>query len=40
MRNRIMRVVLPGFVVKHWLDVLFLVNRFDSKRDQVWSVSM
>jgi hypothetical protein len=32
--------MLPGFVVEHWTDVLLLVNRFDYKRDKVWSVSV
>jgi hypothetical protein len=40
MRKRVVRAVLPGFVVEHWPDVLLLVNRFDSKRDQAWSVSV
>jgi hypothetical protein len=40
MRNRVVGAVLPGFVVEHWPDVLLLDYRFDSKRDQVWSVSM
>jgi hypothetical protein len=40
MRNRIVRVVLPGFVVEHWPDVLFLDHLFYSKRDQAWSVSV
>jgi hypothetical protein len=35
-----MRVVLPGFVVEHWPDVLLLVNRFYCERDEVWSVSV
>jgi hypothetical protein len=39
MRNRVVRVVLPGFLVEHWPDVLLLVNGFDCERDQVWSVS-
>jgi hypothetical protein len=40
MRNRVVRAVLPGFVVEHWRDVLLLGNRFDCDRDEVWSVSM
>jgi hypothetical protein len=40
MRNRVVRAVLPGFVVEHRPDVLLLVNRFDCQRDQAWSVSM
>jgi hypothetical protein len=40
MRNRVVQAVLPGFVVEHWPDVLLLDYRFDSKRDEVWSVSM
>jgi hypothetical protein len=35
MRNRVVRVVLPGFVVEHWPDVLLLVNRCYSKRDKM-----
>jgi hypothetical protein len=40
MRNIVVRAVLPGFVVEHWLDVLLLEHRFHSKRDEVWSVSV
>jgi hypothetical protein len=40
MRNRVVRAVLPGFVVEHWPDVLLLDNQFDCDGDQVWSVSM
>jgi hypothetical protein len=35
MRNRIVRAVLRGFVAEHWPDVLLLVNRCYSKRDEV-----
>ncbi len=40
MRNRVVRLVLPGFVVEHWPDVLLLDHLFGSERDEVWSVSM
>jgi hypothetical protein len=40
MRNRVVRAVLPGFVVEHRPDVLLLDHRFDCYGDQVWSVSM
>jgi hypothetical protein len=39
-RNRVVRAVLPGFVVEHWPDVLLLVNRCDCIGDKVWSMSM
>jgi hypothetical protein len=40
MRNRVVRAVLLGFVVEHWIDVLLLDDRFHRERDEVWSVSM
>jgi hypothetical protein len=40
MRNRVVRAVLPDFVVELWPDVLLLDHGFDCKRDEVWSVSM
>jgi hypothetical protein len=35
MRNRVVRAVLPGFVVENWPDVLRLDHRFHCKRDEV-----
>jgi hypothetical protein len=35
MRNRVVRVVLPGFLVEHWPDVLLLDHGFDCYRDEV-----
>jgi hypothetical protein len=40
MRNRVVRAMIPGFVVVHWPDVLLLDHRFDCEIDKVWSVSM
>jgi hypothetical protein len=40
MRNRLVRAMLPGFVVEHWLDVSLLDHRCDWQRDKVWSVSV
>jgi hypothetical protein len=40
MRNRAVRVVLPGFVVEQWPDVLLLDDRCHCHRDEVWSVSV
>jgi hypothetical protein len=40
MRKRVVRAVVPGFVVEHWPDVLLLDHGFDCHGVQVWSVSM
>jgi hypothetical protein len=40
MRNRVVRVVLPGFVVEQWPDVLLLDDLCHCHPDEVWSVSV
>jgi hypothetical protein len=40
MRNRVVRAVLPGFVVEHWTDVLLLDHGWHCNRDPEWSVSV
>jgi hypothetical protein len=39
-RDRVVQMMLLGFVVEHWPDALLLDYLFYSERDEVWSVSM